>query len=156
MKFFIPEYMDRMSDIKFKWYHCEMKSCYWKRDLYFLFFGFVANFRPQKENCGTWNQRFGRAPKVTWTHWIVWPVRCNCQACVGGTIFSLFYEAQLTTPGSSCSQGWKYYLLDDSIGFGSICLLDSSIHPLNNWPWRLEVYHPGRTYWSKIINVTPA
>ena len=110
-------------------YHCEMKSCYWKRDLYFLFF--VANFRPQKENCSTWNQRFGRAPKVTWTHWIVWPVRCNCQACVGGTILSLFYEGQITTPGPSCSRGWKHYLLDDSIGFGSICLLDRSIHPLN-------------------------
>lgn len=38
MKFFIPEYMDRMSDIKFKWYHCEMKSCYWKRDLNSFFF----------------------------------------------------------------------------------------------------------------------
>lgn len=127
MKFFIPEYMDRMSDIKLSLWNEIMLL---KKGSLFSFF-FVANFRPQKENCSTWNQRFGRAPKVTWTHWIVWPVRCNCQACVGGAILSLFYEGQITTPGPSCSRGWKHYLLDDSIGFGSICLLDRSIHPLN-------------------------
>lgn len=115
-----------LNDIIVKWNHVTEKGIS-------IYFFFLFNFRPQKENCGTWNQRFGRAPKVTWTHWIVWPVRCNCQACVGGTIFSLNYEAQITTPGPSCSRGWKHYLLDDSIGFGSICLLDSSIHPLNYW-----------------------